>query len=471
MTTRRALLTAAVTVPLLLGGVGTAYAAHFQDHALPGSSVAGISVVGMTRAEVAEAVRQRAADVTVEVQVGGRSTTADLAELGHTVDVDATVDAIFAANRTWTSYATSLVTSSNVEAVVTTDRAAINEVAATLVERSGTVGRDASVTLGAKRTSFEVTPAVVGHTVDPASFHDVVAAAARDLSPATATVRFAESEPAVSTAAAEQVAAAANAMVKRGVTVSDGSKKHTASAKTRASWVSIPVTDGVPGAPTVDQAKVRTWVDGIAASLKTEPAAGLRNVSADGAVLSVVTQARAGRAVSNAPAVARAVAAALEAGRRYSGTFTYDTAAARWTDRTVAVGAERLAYPATDGEKWIDVNLTAHTMTAYVGATPVYGPIRMVSGAAETPTITGVFRIYSKNPLMTMRGNNADGTTYETPDVPWTAFFHRGYALHGAPWRDSFGYDASHGCVNLPVSVAKWVYDFAPMGTPVASHY
>ena len=91
----------------------------------------------------------------------------------------------------------------------------------------------------------------------------------------------------------------------------------------------------------------------------------------------------------------------------------------------------------------------------------MYGPIAMVNGAAATPTSVGTFHVYYKNPLMTMRGSNADGTDYETPDVPWSSFFVGGIALHGAPWRSSFGYAASHGCVNLPVSVAKWVYDFA----------
>ncbi|WP_299444982.1 L,D-transpeptidase family protein [uncultured Phycicoccus sp.] len=471
MKTRSVLLTAAVTVPMLLGGVGTAYAAHFQDHALPGSSVAGVSVAGMTRDEVTASVRQRAADLRVDVRTGDTSRSQRLTDLGYTVDVDATVDAIFAANSRWSSYATSLVSSRDVDAVVSSDPVAVDAVTAALVEDAGKVGRNATVALTSKKTSFEVTPAVAGHTVDPASLQDVVAAAARDLTPATATVRFVETDPAVTTAAAERIAAAANSIVQRSVTVSDGAEKHTASAKAKASWVTIPTADGAAGAPTVDRVKVRTWVDGLAASLKTEPVAGLRNVSAAGAVLSVVTQAHDGRTVSNAPAVAKAAVAALTDGKKYSGTFTYDTVPAAWTSRTVAVGAEKLAYPAADGEKWIDVNLSRHTMTAYIGATPVYGPISMVSGAAETPTITGVFRVYTKNPLMTMRGNNADGTRYETPDVPWSAFFHRGFALHGAPWRDSFGYAASHGCINLPVPVAKWVYDFAPMGTPVASHY
>ena len=54
--------------------------------------------------------------------------------------------------------------------------------------------------------------------------------------------------------------------------------------------------------------------------------------------------------------------------------------------------------------------------------------------------------------------------------MPWVTYFHRGYALHDTPWRSSFGYSGSHGCVNLPVSVAKQVYDFAPLGTPVVVH-
>ena len=101
---------------------------------------------------------------------------------------------------------------------------------------------------------------------------------------------------------------------------------------------------------------------------------------------------------------------------------------------------------------------------------PAFGPISVVDGGSETPTVTGTYRVYLKYAVQTMRGANADGTNYEAKDVPWVTYFHRGYALHGAPWRSSFGYSGSHGCVNLPVSVAKQVYDFAPLGTPVVVH-
>jgi lipoprotein-anchoring transpeptidase ErfK/SrfK len=471
MTRSKVLLTVAVAVPMVLGGAGTAYAAHYQDRALPGSTVGGASVAGLTRDEVTDLVTRRAGDVTVTLTAGSTTRTAHLADLGYRVDVAATVDAVFAANTSWKSYATSLVSSREVDAVVASDPATVDDVVADLVTQADKAGRSAAVKLAPSKKSFVVVPAVAGQTVDPASFQEVADAAARRLTSATSTVAFVDTDPKVTTAAATSVADAANALVKRSVKVSDGEEQHAASATEKASWITIPTADGVPGAPTVDSSKVKAWVEKVADSAQRDPTNGVRNLRSDGTVATVVTEARDGRTVKNADALATAAVAALSAKKTYSGTFDYDTVAATWTDRLLAPGAENLAYPATDGEKWIDVDLGKHTMTAYVGSKVVYGPITMVAGAKETPSVTGTYRVYVKYEKLTMRGTNADGTKYETPDVPWVSFFYRGYGLHGAPWRSTFGYDASHGCINLPVSVAKWVYDFAPIGTPVTSHY
>jgi len=35
-----------------------------------------------------------------------------------------------------------------------------------------------------------------------------------------------------------------------------------------------------------------------------------------------------------------------------------------------------------------------------------------------------------------------------------------GISLHGTYWHDIFGYRTSHGCVNMTISDAKWVYEF-----------
>ena len=327
-------LAGAVTALLVVGGAGTAYATHFQDRALPGSTLGGVSVAGMTRDEVAATVSERAARTTVTIDTGtaGDSRTLHLADLGYAVDVDATVDAVFSANESWSSFATSLVSSRDVDAVVTTDPARTAAVATELIEQTDRAGRDAGVKLASDKKSFVAVAAVEGQRVAPESFQDVIATSARDLAPTTATVTFVDAAPTVTTADAERAARAANALVARKVSVSDGEDQHTASRTLKASWVSIPSTDGTLGSPALDVAKVKAWVSKVATSAKVEPRAGVRNVDADGDILSVYTDARDGKTVSNVSGLAKATAAALAAGRDYKGKFAYDTMPAKWTE-------------------------------------------------------------------------------------------------------------------------------------------
>jgi lipoprotein-anchoring transpeptidase ErfK/SrfK len=57
---------------------------------------------------------------------------------------------------------------------------------------------------------------------------------------------------------------------------------------------------------------------------------------------------------------------------------------------------------------------------------------------------------------------------HHVPDVPWVLYFtNSGHALHGTYWHNNFGTPMSHGCINLPLDVAAWLYDWAPVGTPV----
>lgn len=471
---RKALITAAVAVPLVLVGAGTAYATHYQDRALPGSSLAGVPVAGMTRDAVESAVHQRAAGVTITVDTGQVTRTARLADLGYAVDVESTVDAVFDANESWSSYARSLVSPRDVEAVLHVDPARTRKAVADLLIGEGRAPSDAGVKLAPDKKSFVVVPAVQGKSFATQTFQDVVAAAGRGLKSGVATVQVVDAVPAVTTATAQDVADRANALVARTVKVSDGAEQHAASKKTKASWVTIPLIDGALGPPSVDAAKVTAWVRKVAKDLEKAPTAGVRNVNASGSVKQVVTRAKDGVAVTNADALATAAIAAMTSGKNYTGSFEERSLPATWTEHPIAAGAERLAYHATKGEKWVDVNLSNHTMTAYVGATVVHGPVKMVNGSDLKPTVVGTFKVYIKREVQTMRGSNADGTKYETPDVPYISYFHDGFALHGAPWRSSFGYagaQGSHGCINLPVSTAKWVYDFAPIGTPVVTHH
>lgn len=468
---RRAKVATAVgiAVPVAIGSAAAAYGVHYRDRALPGSSVVGIDVAGMSRDQVAAALRAKADAVTIAVKLPDTTRQVTLTDLGTTVDIDATVARVFAANADWPAYAEALVKARPVEVVTTQDASAYDAFVASLGTTYARTATDAVVSLGKDGHTFGATRGASGRALEVDGLDGIAATAARTLTSATASTTVVEQEPDVTTADGKDLAAKANAIAHAEVEIEDGTRVVRATSREKASWVRLPAA-GTTGEVSVDGKRITAWITAQAKSADAAPSNGLRYVNSAGKIVRVITPARDGRTVTNASAVAKTLTASLSSGEGASESFTIKTIPATWTQKTIAAGAENLAYPAVPGEKWIDVNLSRHTMTAYIGAKAVYGPIAMVDGQAEKPTVRGTFKVYYKRELMTMRGNNADGTRYETPNVPWSSFFHEGFALHGAPWRSSFGYSASHGCVNLPVGVAKWVYDFAPIGTPVVSH-
>ena len=115
--------------------------------------------------------------------------------------------------------------------------------------------------------------------------------------------------------------------------------------------------------------------------------------------------------------------------------------------------------------KWIGINLTTQTVTAYSGQTAVFST-RVSTGTWRTPTVVGTFHIYVK-----YVSTHMSGPGYSLPNVPYTMYFYRGYGLHGTYWHNNFGTPMSHGCVNLSTPDAQWLFNWAPVGTKVVSHY
>ncbi len=125
----------------------------------------------------------------------------------------------------------------------------------------------------------------------------------------------------------------------------------------------------------------------------------------------------------------------------------------------------------SSGTKSIVVNLSDQWMYAYEGETQVFdAPVSTGRDGMETPT--GTFSIYAKLKVQTMDGV-LDGKKWVVPNVPNVMYINGGVALHGTYWHNRFGTGArlSHGCVNLPLRAASWLYDWAPMGTTVRVTY
>ncbi len=112
-------------------------------------------------------------------------------------------------------------------------------------------------------------------------------------------------------------------------------------------------------------------------------------------------------------------------------------------------------------DRWIEINLSTQRLVAWEGKTPVYAII-ISTGKDATPTYPGTFKIQSKHQSSRMRGRD-----YDVPNVPYTMFYNGNYAIHGAYWHRRFGTPVSHGCINVAVNHAKWLFDWAAIGTPV----
>jgi lipoprotein-anchoring transpeptidase ErfK/SrfK len=116
------------------------------------------------------------------------------------------------------------------------------------------------------------------------------------------------------------------------------------------------------------------------------------------------------------------------------------------------------------GKHWIEINLSKQRLFAWDGNKLI--KIAFISsGKPSTPTLPGLFKIETKRLRDRMRG-----VDYDIANVPYTMYYNRGYAIHGAPWHNRFGTPISHGCINLPVDTAKWLFEWTNVGTSVFIH-
>lgn len=123
-------------------------------------------------------------------------------------------------------------------------------------------------------------------------------------------------------------------------------------------------------------------------------------------------------------------------------------------------------------DKYLIVDVTSKRMYAYE-KTNLVRTFLVSAGAPKTPTVLGQYKIFSKVAKQDMRGSNADGSRYLQPDVQYVNYFYKDYAIHGNYWRpvSYFGrVNSSHGCVGIVNDDAAWIYDWAPIGTPVITH-
>lgn len=128
-------------------------------------------------------------------------------------------------------------------------------------------------------------------------------------------------------------------------------------------------------------------------------------------------------------------------------------------DLSIVLGSH---IAANGTEKWIEVDISDQKLYAWEGNSKIY-EFSISSGRPGYDTVKGEFRVWRKVRSQTYRGGSAvRGDYYNLPNVPYSLFFHEGYAIHGAYWHNDFGIKRrSSGCINLSIPNAEQIYNWA----------
>jgi hypothetical protein len=124
---------------------------------------------------------------------------------------------------------------------------------------------------------------------------------------------------------------------------------------------------------------------------------------------------------------------------------------------------------------YIEIDVTNQHVYVYLDGKAAFDS-ECVTGLESDPerkTPSGVYEIQNKIPDKTLEGRlTADGVAEYSSSVSYWMPFFGSYGMHDATWRSSFGgtiykTNGSHGCVNLPLASAKWIYYNCDFGMTV----
>lgn len=139
--------------------------------------------------------------------------------------------------------------------------------------------------------------------------------------------------------------------------------------------------------------------------------------------------------------------------------------------RLVLQGNSQPSSIPSTGNFWVEVNLSKQKLYLWQGEKNIFSCL-VSTGISRYPTPTGRFRVWGKFLYDDMTGGSRQrGDYYYLPKVPHVIYFYKDYALHGTYWHQNFGRRMSHGCINLSLPDAKYLYQKLKIGDLVVVHY
>ncbi len=140
----------------------------------------------------------------------------------------------------------------------------------------------------------------------------------------------------------------------------------------------------------------------------------------------------------------------------------------------------REAAPMSDhdgvGDSYVEVDLSKQHLWMYEEGKLLL-ETDVISGTMTEGRHTpeGIYYPLSMQQNAVLRGTNG-GESWAAPVSYWMKLNNDGVGMHDATWQYAFGgdiyiYGGSHGCINLPLDIAKQIYENLTLETPVVVYY
>ncbi len=128
-----------------------------------------------------------------------------------------------------------------------------------------------------------------------------------------------------------------------------------------------------------------------------------------------------------------------------------------------------------DRNKKIQVRLPEQLVIAYENNSPVFVSSASTGGILRIGTYTtpkGNFVTFYKRPSRHMAAGDIAASGFDLPGVPWVQYITKsGISFHGTFWHNDFGRPRSHGCINLSMQSAKWLYRWTSPQVPTGKEF
>jgi hypothetical protein len=129
-----------------------------------------------------------------------------------------------------------------------------------------------------------------------------------------------------------------------------------------------------------------------------------------------------------------------------------------WVHIFSPVEISTLSPQVPENEKHIEIFLDRQILMAFEWNVLIFAT-RVATGQKNYESPIGWFRTFHKRPTYHMTGGADAFSVFDLPGVPWDSYItDSGVAMHGTYWHNDFGHPHSHGCINMSLQDAKWIY-------------